>query len=63
MEDYESYWLSIIKQNCVFVCFKSGSDVITGLQFNYVNTINDHFFESLREKVSFKLMMLLYNEI
>lgn len=62
MEDFESFWLSIIQQKCVFVCFKSGLDKIIGLQFNYVNTKNDNFYEKLREKVSIKLMILIYNE-
>ncbi|KAG4078556.1 hypothetical protein HA402_002670 [Bradysia odoriphaga] len=51
--DYTLGWRSILAQKTVLVCFKAGSDEIVGINFNFVNSKEDNFFENCVDRLSF----------
>lgn len=63
--DYVLGWRSILAQKTVLVCFKSDSDDIVGVNFNFVNSEEDNFMTRFRERVSFctasnDILLILY---
>lgn len=50
--DYTIGWRSVLAQKTVLVCFKAGSDEIVGVNFNFVNSVEDDFFKHYTDLLS-----------
>ncbi|KAJ6650023.1 Phosphatase Herzog, partial [Pseudolycoriella hygida] len=59
ISDYCIGWRSSLAQKTVVVCFKEDSDEIVGVNFNFVQSKEDNFFEKYKDSCSSEITEIL----